>query len=146
MASKRATKFFSLYRNLLLLNHVFKIVQFQFYFLICSVLISYIKYIALKCYPYILYYWQYSSADIRLHLHSYNTEGSMTYRPFGREISHPTQKRTLRLPAIKTALKREKEFHVVLVIQHVTLRHFFHQTQRSRLGVGLLISCQKVNF
>jgi len=28
--------------------------------------------------------------------------------PFEREISHPIQKRTLRLPAIKTALGREK--------------------------------------
>lgn len=71
-------------------------------------MISYIKYIALKCYPQILYYCQYSSADILLHLHSYYTEGSLTYRPFESEISHPIQKRTLRLPAIKTALGREK--------------------------------------
>jgi len=32
----------------------------------------------------------------------------LTYRPFEREISHPIQKGTLRLPAIKTALGREK--------------------------------------
>jgi len=95
-------------QKLLLLNHIFKIVQFQFYFLICSNVISYIKYIALKCYPHILYYYQYSSTDILLQLHSYNTEGSLTYRPFEREISHLIQKRTLRFPAIKTALGREK--------------------------------------
>jgi len=70
--------------------------------------ISYIKYIALKWHPHTLYYCQYSSADILLHLHSYSTDGSLTYRPFEREISHPIQKRTLRLPAIKTALGREK--------------------------------------
>lgn len=108
MASKKGNEILLFVQKLLLLNHVFKIVQFQFYFLICSAMISYINYIALKCHQHILYYCQYSSADILLHLHSYNTEGSLTYRPFEREISHPIQKRTLRLPAIKTALGRVK--------------------------------------
>jgi hypothetical protein len=96
-------------QKLLLLNHVFKIVQFQFYFLICSDVtypISNILHLNATLTFFII--CQYSSTDIILQLHSYNIEGSLTYRPFEREISHPIQKRTLRLPAIKSALGREK--------------------------------------